>query len=59
MPKSCLNGYLTEGCRQCSDWNHNGIGCGANIPIDWCPHFKKMYEEEEAKIQSKNSKDAK
>lgn len=54
--KSCFDGYLTEGCKDCPDWkdgtkydeqgNWLGIGCGTHYPIDWCPHFRKMMEEE-------------
>lgn len=52
MPKSCLDGYLTEGCASCPDWadgsDDRGIGCAAHFPIMECPFFKKMVEEEEA-----------
>ena len=47
MPKSCFDGYLTEGCATCPDWadgtDERGIGCATRFPIDWCPHFKKMW----------------
>lgn len=51
MPKSCFDGYLTDGCATCPDWadgtGGRGIGCATRYPIDWCPYFKKMWEEEE------------
>lgn len=55
MGKSCLDGYLTEGCKKCSDWadgsDNRGIGCACNFPIAWCPHFSKMVEEDEKNRQ--------
>ncbi len=51
MPKSCLDGYLTDGCKTCPDWadgtGERGIGCATHLPIMLCPHFKAMYEQEE------------
>ena len=51
MPKSCLDGYLTEGCSTCPDWadgtDDRGIGCACHFPIDQCPHFAKMMKEDE------------
>jgi len=52
MPKSCLDGYLTEGCKICPYWFDGsnpeaGIGCGTPFPIMHCPFFAKMYSEEE------------
>ena len=51
--RSVLDGYLTEGCKTCSMWSdgHDGrpLGCNTNVPIDWCPHFKKLMEEDEKK----------
>lgn len=49
--KNCLDGYLTPACKNCPDWCDGsdatkGIGCGTHYPIDLCPHFKKMYDEE-------------
>lgn len=53
MPKNCLEEYLTEGCPTCPDWadgtDDRGIGCATRWPIMECPHFAKMYNEEEAK----------
>ena len=52
MGKSCFDGYLTEGCKTCPDWKggtDGSVGCGTHFPIMWCPHFKAMYEYEEAK----------
>lgn len=53
MPKSCLDGYLTEGCATCSDWadgtDGRGIGCACHFPIGDCPHFAKMMKEERKK----------
>lgn len=52
--KSCFDGYLTPACKNCPDWCDGsdatkGIGCGTHYPIDLCPHFKKMYDEENKK----------
>lgn len=47
--KSCFDGYLTEGCKDCPDWNKNGLGCGFNYDIMLCPHFAKMYNEDAQK----------
>lgn len=51
MPRSCLDGYLTDGCRTCPDWadgtDNRGIGCACHFPIMHCPHFAAMYEQEE------------
>lgn len=52
MPKSCLDGYLTEGCETCEYWEDGsnldkGLGCNCNFPIMWCAHFEKMYNENE------------
>ena len=59
MPKSCFDGYLTEGCATCPDWadgtDERGIGCATRFPIDWCPHFKKMWEEEERKYKEERA----
>ena len=52
MAKSCLDGYLTDGCKDCPDWKDGTDGsfwCGTHLPIMWCPHFKEMYEAEESK----------
>ena len=52
MAKSCFDGYLTEGCKTCPDWKDGtdgSIGCGTHFSIMLCPHFKAMYEAEEAK----------
>lgn len=51
MGKSCLDGYLTDGCKTCPDWNDGsdrtkGIGCCSHFPIMWCKHFSKMVEEQ-------------
>ena len=50
--KSCLEGYLTPECANCSFWCNGsdpskGIGCGVPFPIDHCEAFKKAFEEEE------------
>lgn len=51
MPKSCLDGYLTPDCATCPDWRDGtkgtAIGCATRVPIDWCPSFKKVYEEDQ------------
>ena len=50
--KSCFEGYLTEQCKNCPDWRDGTdgtIGCATHYPIDLCPHFAKMYKEEEKK----------
>lgn len=53
--KSVLDGYLTEGCKECPDWSDGtdktkfGIGCCCSFPIDWCPYFKEMMQKEERK----------
>lgn len=48
MGRSCLDGYLTDGCKNCPNWadgtDGRGIGCTTSFPIDLCPHFKKMME---------------
>lgn len=48
MARSCLDGYLTEGCKTCPDW-HDGsdgsIGCGTHFPIMLCPYFARMYTD--------------
>ena len=53
MAKNCLDGYLTEGCKNCPDWadgtDDRVIGCAAHFPIMLCPHFKAMCEAEESK----------
>lgn len=46
MGKSCLDGYLTEGCKTCLDWSdgtddNRGIGCDCRFPIMECWHFAK------------------
>ena len=54
MGRSCFDGYLTPECANCPDWmdgtpNENGewsIGCGSRWPLDMCPAFRKMSEEE-------------
>lgn len=50
--KSCLDGYLTPECANCSFWCNGsdlskGIGCSVPFPIDHCEAFKKMTESEE------------
>ena len=52
MPRSCFDGYLTDGCVTCPDWADGsdpskGFGCACHFPIMECEHFRKMYEEEE------------
>ena len=51
MGKSCFDGYLTDGCKDCPDWEDGtegkGLGCGTHYPIMHCEYFKRMYEEEE------------
>ena len=52
MAKSCFDGYLTEGGKNCPYWKdgtYGSIGCGTHFPIMRCPYFKAMYEAEEAK----------
>ena len=54
MPKSCLDGYLTEACKTCDYWRNgeNGsLGCGVPFPIMLCKAFEKMYNEEERKAK--------
>lgn len=53
--RSCLDGYLTEGCKTCPDWSDGtnptqlGVGCACHFPIHWCPHFAQaMRANEEA-----------
>ncbi len=47
--KSCLDGYLTNKCRECPDWSDGtdgrGVGCNTRYPISWCDAFTKMCEE--------------
>ena len=61
MPKSCFDGYLTEGCKTCPDWadgsDDRGIGCACHFPIMQCPHFAKMFNEEEAQRQTDEAKE--
>lgn len=51
MPKSCFDGYLTEGCATCPVWadgsDARGIGCACHFPIGECPHFAKIMKEDE------------
>lgn len=49
--RSIFDGYLTDGCKNCPDWldgsdPNKGYGCGTHYPIDWCPHFAKLMEED-------------
>ena len=48
--RSVLDGYLTEGCKDCCNWSDGtdgrGLGCNTSCPIDWCPCFKAMMEKE-------------
>lgn len=48
--RNCLEGYLTQDCKDCCNWSDGcddrSIGCNTNFPIDWCPSFKKVYEED-------------
>lgn len=47
--RNCFEGYLTEGCKDCPDWRDGTrgmIGCATHYPIDWCPYFKKMMEDD-------------
>ena len=48
---SVLDGYLTPECAACEDWSDGsdgrGLGCNTRVPIDWCPAFKKMMEDDE------------
>ena len=41
-------GYLTEGCKACSDWKDEKDchGCGCHFPIMECPHFAAMVRGE-------------
>ena len=54
MGRSCLDGYLTPECAKCPDWKNTPTecGCGIRAPIMECPHFAKMYTEEESYIES-------
>ena len=59
--KNCFDGYLTEGCKTCPDWadgtDDRGIGCACHFPIMRCPHFAKMYNEEEALRSAEDEKE--
>lgn len=48
--KSILDGYLTEGCKDCFCWadgtDDRGYGCATTQPIDRCPYFRAMMEKE-------------
>lgn len=61
MPRSILDGYLTDGCATCPDWadgtDDRGYGCACHFPIMYCEHFAKMYSEEEAKQQTDGNKE--
>lgn len=50
ISRNCLEGYLTPDCPKCCLWSDGsdgrGIGCNTSVPIDWCPSFKKVYEED-------------
>ena len=49
---SCLDGYLTEGCKTCEDWcdgSNGSIGCGTHYPIAWCPYFSEMMRRDNEK----------
>lgn len=54
MGRSCFDGYFTPECATCPDWNDgtpndNGewaIGCGSPYPLDMCPAFRKMTEQD-------------
>ena len=54
MPKSCLDGYLTEECATCNYWRNelSCCGCGAPFPIMHCDAFAKMYEAEENMVNN-------
>lgn len=59
MPKSVLDGYLTEACAKCDFWGDGykePLGCCAPFPIMDCRAFEKMYNEEEAKARKENEK---
>lgn len=53
MPKSIFDGYLTDHCSNCPFWSDGtnpklfGYGCAVPYPIDCCPYFHAMMEEEE------------
>lgn len=61
MAKSVLTEgtNFTEGCGNCPFWNDGtkningmtGYGCCIPAPIDSCPYFRKMREEEEKKTE--------
>ena len=57
MPKSCLDGYLTDKCAGCPFWSDGSddrsIGCNIPAPIMRCPAFAKMYDEENGTNYSK------
>lgn len=48
--KSILDGYLTDGCKDCANWSDGtdgrGYGCNTSCPIDWCPYFQAEMEKE-------------
>ena len=48
MPKSVLNGYLTDKCEKCPFWadgtDERGLGCAIPFPIIECPFFRKIFE---------------
>lgn len=51
MARSCLDGYLTDGCKDCPYWadgtDNRGIGCACCFPIMECPYFADMVKREE------------
>ena len=58
---NCFEGYLTKGCKSCPDWcdgSDGSIGCGSKYPIDWCPYFASMWEEDVARQKAENEKTA-
>lgn len=62
MPKSCLDGYLTDECASCPDWKDGTkegewIGCGTHMPIMMCPYFAQMVEKEEKENDLDNNSD--
>ena len=50
--KSCFDGYLTEACATCPDWadgsDERGLGCATHYPIMECPHFARVFNEEQS-----------
>lgn len=49
--KNCLDGYLTEECKDCEWWKNDekSVGCSTPYPISNCETFSRAEKEENKK----------